>query len=97
MAGVFLGGPFLSGLSEQCGWRCSEHDLFETRRGASQADAEVRVLLQRKGEIKLAFKPGRDLDHRTYIHVDVWARLEKAVEMRDPNCHPQLCQQRGLR
>src|ERR1700676_914821 len=63
MAGVFLGGPFRARSTDQHVARNAAEKLFEPRRSAPQANAQVGVLVNWKVELESPIKPGWNLTH----------------------------------
>src|SRR5450755_4964126 len=60
---MFLSRPFLEGLPQQKVASRAADDFFQPGRRASQTHAQVRMLLHRKREVKLPFKPDRRSIH----------------------------------
>jgi hypothetical protein len=64
--GMFLSQPFLQEVPLQKVASRAVDDLFQPGRRASQTRAQVRMLLHRKRELKLPFKPDRRSTHHGF-------------------------------
>src|SRR6267378_4267983 len=63
VTGVLLRGPLVAGLADEHVARDVPHDLLQPRGRPAQADAQIRTILDRKGELELSVEPGRDIAH----------------------------------
>lgn len=60
MSGLLLGRPFVAGLSNQHLPRNYTQHFLQPCRRSTQANAQIRILLDGKRELEFSFKPGRN-------------------------------------